>query len=130
MAANRADFTLTFRRLCDAAVGVDGDAGVRMLLADPRAYDVWAAEWRARLAEEGVGAEERAAGMRRVNPLFSPRNHRVEAVIRAAVEREDFGPFAELLEVVTRPFEERPEMERYAVPARAEECVRATFCGT
>ncbi len=130
MAANRADFTLTFRRLCDAAVGVDGDAGVRILFADPRAYDMWASEWRARLAEEGVGAEERAAGMRRVNPLSIPRNHRVEAVIRAAVAREDFGPFAELLEVVTRPFEERPEMDEYAVPARAEECVRATFCGT
>ncbi len=43
MAANRADFTLTFRRLCDAAAGLPGDQAVRMLFADPAAYDTWAA---------------------------------------------------------------------------------------
>ena len=126
MATNRVDFTLGFRQLCDAAAG---DAGVRGLFAEPAAYDVWAVGWRARLAEEAVGTEERATGMRRVNPVYIPRNHRVEAVIQAA-ERGEFGPFAELLEVVGRPFADRVEMERYAAPARAEECVRATFCGT
>ena len=35
--------------------------------------------------------------MRAVNPAFIPRNHRIEAVIEAAVEREDFAPFEELL---------------------------------
>ena len=39
MAENRADFTLTFRRLCDAAEGPEGDEGVRALFADPGAYD-------------------------------------------------------------------------------------------
>ena len=48
MAANRADFTLTFRRLCDTEAG-QGDAGVRALFADPGAYDAWAAGWRRRL---------------------------------------------------------------------------------
>ena len=43
MAANRADFTLTFRRLCDAAAGPEGDEGIRTLFADPGAYDSWAA---------------------------------------------------------------------------------------
>src|ERR1700723_3160777 len=33
MAANHADFTLTFRRLCDAAAGPEGDVGVRALFA-------------------------------------------------------------------------------------------------
>jgi hypothetical protein len=44
MATNRADFTLTFRRLCDAAVGEAGDAAVRTLFTDPGAYDRWAVE--------------------------------------------------------------------------------------
>ena len=35
MAENGADFTLTFRRLCDAAAGPEGDAAVRALFADP-----------------------------------------------------------------------------------------------
>ena len=130
MAANGADFTLTFRRLCDAAVGPEGDAGVRALFADPGAYDTWAGGWRRRLEEEAASVEEQTAQMRRVNPVFIPRNHLVEAVIAAAVERQDFQPFEELLDVVSRPYEDRPEMERYAKPARPEECVRATFCGT
>jgi len=115
-AAQGADFTLTFRRLCD----VDAGTG----FAD------WDAAWRQRLAGDFTTAKERAAAMRRANPLFIPRNHLVEAVIEAAVDREDFGPFEELLRVVGRPYDEQPGMERYGVPARVEERVTATFCGT
>jgi uncharacterized protein YdiU (UPF0061 family) len=130
MEANRADFTLTFRRLCDAAAGPDGDAGVRTLFADAGAYDGWAAEWRRRLEEEAQDGQARAAAMRRVNPAFIPRNHLVEAALEAASRRQDFQPFEELLDVVSRPYEERPGLERYAMAARPEECVRQTFCGT
>src|SRR5580658_690218 len=68
MAANQADFTLTFRRLCDAVAGPEGDEGVRTLFVDPGAYDTWAAGWRRRLGEEV--APERAAAMRRASPAF------------------------------------------------------------
>ena len=54
----------------------------------------------------------------------------VEAALAAAVERQDFQPFEELLEVVSRPYEDRPGLERYDAPARPEECVSLTFCGT
>jgi uncharacterized protein YdiU (UPF0061 family) len=130
MAANQADFTLTFRRLCDAAAGAEGDVGVRGLFSDPGAYDAWAAEWRRRLAKEVVPEQERAATMRRSNPAFIPRNHMVEAALEAAAARQDYQPFEELLEVVTRPYEDRPGLERYDAPARPEECVTRTFCGT
>jgi uncharacterized protein YdiU (UPF0061 family) len=130
MAQNRADFTLTFRRLCDAAASPEGDGGVRALFADPGAYDPWAAGWRRRLEEEPVSREERAAAMRRTNPAFIPRNHMVEAALKAAVSEEDFQPFEELLDVVSNPYEDRPDRERYQMPARPEECVTQTFCGT
>jgi uncharacterized protein YdiU (UPF0061 family) len=130
MAANRADFTLTFRRLCDAAAEPDSDGGVRLLFADPAAFDEWAARWRRRLEQETLSPLERAAAMRRVNPLFIPRNHLVEAVITAAVERQEFEPFEALLAVVLHPYEDRLGLERYATPARPEECVLHTFCGT
>jgi len=130
MAVNRADFTLTFRRLCDAAAGPEGDAGVRALFADPGAYDSWAAGWRRRLQEEVVPEQARAEAMRKASPAFIPRNHVVEAALEAAVVRQDFQPFEELLDVVSRPYEDRPDMEQYSRPARPEECVRATFCGT
>jgi len=130
MAANRADFTLTFRRLCNAAASPEGDGEVRALFADPGAYDAWAAGWRRRLEEEPVSREERVAAMRKANPAFIPRNHMVEAALNAAVQEQDFQPFEELLEVVSNPYEERPGRERYATPARPEECVTQTFCGT
>jgi uncharacterized protein YdiU (UPF0061 family) len=130
MAANRADFTLTFRRLCAAVAGPEGDEGVRTLFADPTAYDEWAAGWRPRLEEEPAPALARAAAMRRANPAFIPRNHMVEAALDAAMGQQDFQPFEELLDVVSRPYEDRPDLERYATPARPEECVSQTFCGT
>ncbi len=130
LAANAADFTLTFRRLSDAVTGPEGDAGVRVLFSDPAAYDVWSAAWRRRLEEEPGTAEGRAAMMRAASPIVIPRNHLVEAMIAAAVERQDFQPFEEFLEVVSNPYEDKPGMERYILPARPEECVTQTFCGT
>jgi uncharacterized protein YdiU (UPF0061 family) len=130
MAANRADFTLTFRRLCDAAARPEGDAGVRALFADPAAYDGWAVGWRRRLEEESADRQARAAAMRRVNPVFIPRNHLVEAALDAANSRQDFQPFEDLLAAISRPYDERPELEKYSAPARPEERVLQTFCGT
>ena len=130
MATNHADFTLTFRRMCDAAAGPKGDAGVRALFADPTAYDGWAAGWRRRLEEEVADGQARTAAMRRMNPLFIPRNHLVEAALDAANLHQDFQPFEDLLGVISRPYDERPELERYSAPARPEECVLQTFCGT
>jgi uncharacterized protein YdiU (UPF0061 family) len=130
MAANRADFTLTFRRLCDAAAGPEGDVGVSALFADPGAYNSWAAGWRRRLEDESVSAQARTAAMRRTSPALIPRNHVVEAALEAAVVRQDFQPFERLLDVVSRPYEDRPDLERYTTPARPEECVSQTFCGT
>ena len=130
MAANHADFTLTFRRICDAAAGVEGDAQVRVLFADPEAFDAWTSGWRRRLDEENIANEERAKTMRLANPAFIPRNHLVEAALKAASEREDFEPFEEMLSVVSHPYDDRPGFERFALPAKDDERVLHTFCGT
>ncbi len=128
MMEGEADFTLTFRHLADA---VEGDvAPVRALFADPASFDGWAVGWRARLAQDGMAPAARAAAMRRENPLYIPRNHLVEEAIAAAVEREDYAPFHTLVEVLERPFEAQPGRERFAAPARPEERVTRTFCGT
>jgi uncharacterized protein YdiU (UPF0061 family) len=69
--------------------------------------------------------------MHRVNPLYIPRNHRVEEALAAASDRGDLAPFEALLEAVTHPFDERPGRERYAEPAPPEVTARyKTFCGT
>jgi uncharacterized protein YdiU (UPF0061 family) len=130
MAENRADFTLTFRGLCEAAADPGRDETVRRLFADPSAYDAWAQRWRQRLGEEPQDAAARAAAMRAVNPAFIPRNHRVEAVIQAAVQRGDVSPFEELLTVLSKPYEDQPALAHYAEPPEPHERVLRTFCGT
>jgi uncharacterized protein YdiU (UPF0061 family) len=126
MAKDGADFTLTFRRLCDAADGPAGDAAVRALFKDGDAYDAWAARWRARLRTE----VNPGAAMRAVNPAIIPRNHLVEAVLEAAVERADFQPFEAMLDALSRPYADDPELARFTTPPRDEERVLQTFCGT
>jgi uncharacterized protein YdiU (UPF0061 family) len=130
MHRQQADFTLTFRQLCDASGGRQFDADVRPLFADAAAYDEWATMWRSRLARESLPANVRAELMRRANPAFIPRNHRLEQAIRAAVEHEDFTLFADLLQVLSRPYEDQEGFEAYATAPRASERVLQTFCGT
>jgi uncharacterized protein YdiU (UPF0061 family) len=130
MAKNQADFTLTFRRLSDAAFDPAADGLVRQLFADPVAFDEWAIRWRQRLGDEPQDPAARQGAMRVVNPAFIPRNHRVEAVIEAAVNRDDFTPFEELLTVLSHPFEEQPAFASYAEPPEPHQRVLQTFCGT
>ena len=130
MASDGADFTLTFRRLCDAAAHSDGDVAVRSLFTDAHAFDDWAARWRQRLAEEGGETSDRQVAMRSANPAFIPRNHLVEEAIAAAVSKGDFSPFENLLAVLSRPYEDQPIFSRYAEPPRPEQIVHQTFCGT
>jgi serine/tyrosine/threonine adenylyltransferase len=130
MAKNQADFTLTFRRLSDAAQDPADDREVRQLFADPAAYDDWAARWRQRISDEPQDAAARRTAMRGVNPAFIPRNHRIEAVIEAAVNRDDFAPFEELLAVLSEPYEDQPSLSAYAEPPEPHQRVLKTFCGT
>jgi len=114
---NGIDYTLAFRRLGNGEMPVDD--------AD------WTARYRARLALEPQDEATRRAAMQAVNPLYIPRNHRVEAALKAAIENDDYGPFEELLVVLARPFEERAEFAAYAEPPSEDDRRNfRTYCGT
>lgn len=120
MAEAKADYTLAFRRLAEAA---EGDvAGVKALLPDAR-IEEWLAAWTARLGPDAP------AVLRATNPLYIPRNHLVEEAIAAAYQN-DFAPFVTLNDVLAKPFSEQPGRDRFAMPAKPEEAVHRTFCGT
>ena len=122
-----ADFTLTFRRLCGAA---DGGAEDILGAAPPIELAQWLGAWRSRLARDPQLPADRARSMRTANPAYIPRNHRVEAALAAATEQADFGPFNEMLQVWSRPYEEQPGREAYLTPPLPAERVLQTFCGT
>jgi len=128
MQAGRADFTLAFRHLSEAA---ETDAPALLALFEDReAIEKWLPRWRERLAREDVGPDAISERLRAVNPLYIPRNHRVEEALIAAAEDNDFGPFDTLREVLADPFTEQPGREDFARPAPATAAVFRTFCGT
>ena len=129
LATGEVDHTRFFRRLCDAAEDAGADAHVAPLFRDPGAFGDWAGRWRARAAREDVSGAERAKAMRRANPAFIPRNHRVEEALRAAGEG-DLAPFETLAKVLSRPYEDQPEAAHLMEPPGEEQRGYRTFCGT
>ncbi|KQW47844.1 hypothetical protein ASC77_15590 [Nocardioides sp. Root1257] len=120
MQSARVDLTTFFRALGRAARG-DAEPA-RSLVLDLPAFDDWLERWRA------TGPDGDA--MDRVNPVYLPRNHLVEAALSAA-SAGDLAPFDELLAVVRAPYDERPGLEAYADPAPADVSAGyRTFCGT
>ena len=116
----RVDFTLFFRALAEGTAGE--------LFDDPAPFEAWAARRAAALPADRAPADV-AAAMNRVNPLYIPRNHRVEEALEAATGGE-LTPFEELLSAVTEPFEERPGLERFTTPAPGDAGRYVTYCGT
>jgi uncharacterized protein YdiU (UPF0061 family) len=131
MAQENADFTLTFRRISELGLEAsEKDADARSLFDDPASFDSWLPAWRAQLREEHSIDEDRIAAMLAANPLYIPRNHRVQQAIEALVVAGDRGPFDALLAVTARPFEDHPKHPGYELPPAEDEIVHQTFCGT
>jgi uncharacterized protein YdiU (UPF0061 family) len=128
MASERVDFTLCFRRLCDVAETGEGGPFAALFGAN-KAIVSWLAAWLTRGEADNLSRPERAAAMRRVNPAFIPRNHRIEEMIASATEG-DRGPFDRLLRVLSRPYDDQPDDAELAAPPGAEQWVYQTFCGT
>jgi uncharacterized protein YdiU (UPF0061 family) len=125
----QADFTLAFRRLGEAADNPEAES-LRAVIGRTDLHEAWVAGWRERLSREPQSGPARRSSMLAVNPAFIPRNHRVEAMIDAAVSRNDFAPFEELLAVLAKPFEDQPGYAAYMEPPHEHERVTQTFCGT
>lgn len=128
MHQGKADFTLTFRRLSDVLRGKG--MSVRALFEDPAVYDAWECDWRVRLGREKVSARDCADSMDKVNPIYIPRNHKVEEVLAAAVNHGNMSEFQDMLSVVTRPFDEVSGREGFEEPGNKTAVPYQTFCGT
>jgi len=111
MAADRADFTISFRRLAGfSSVEGAGNQTLRDLFIDRESFDAWTARYAARLRVESSLDGERAARMNRVNPKFVLRNHLAERAIQRARDG-DFTEVQRLHTLLERPFDEQPGNE-------------------
>jgi uncharacterized protein YdiU (UPF0061 family) len=129
LSAEGADYTLFFRRLSGAVEPSSERALTSLFAGNERAIRGWLDAWRRRFAAE-PDTEPRVSSMRRSNPAFIPRNHRVEEAIEAAVRRGDFRPFETLVHVVGKPYDDQLENAHLADPPSPDERVTRTFCGT
>ena len=128
MQLDRVDFTSAFRAL-SASLRGDPDPA-RTLFAGSLTFQAWSERWRGRLSTQGAASAATAEAMDQVNPIYVPRNHLVEEALTSATSG-DLEPFGALLDVLGRPFDERPGLDAHAAPAAADfGGSYRTFCGT
>ncbi|KAL0418550.1 UNVERIFIED_CONTAM: protein adenylyltransferase SelO [Sesamum radiatum] len=77
------------------------------------AWTSWVKSYVQELSASGISDEERKTAMNSVNPKYILRNYLCQSAIDAA-EQGDFEEVRRLLKVMARPYDEQPEMEKYA----------------
>lgn len=112
MQASAIDYTRFFRELGDSAPE-QSLARLREDFIDIKAFDDWAAAYRQRAERDSGDQSERRTRMHAVNPKYILRNYLAQQAIEAA-EAGNYGPVRELHAVLSHPFDEQPNMERYA----------------
>ena len=122
---NQLDFTLSFRNLSNLLEENSKDK----FFPETDELNEFLVIWRNRLQKESKTLPEIKEVMDKINPLYIARNHQVEKAIELASEG-DLSIFHEMNKVLKNPFTYQPELDRYSLPPRAEEEVKATFCGT
>ncbi|MCW1956081.1 MAG: YdiU family protein [Roseobacter sp.] len=128
MQGQNVDYTNAFRALSDVLLG--DPSPLRALYDDPaKELDAWLAAYAARSGAERASPEARAAAMQAVNPLYIPRNHKVEEALQAA-EAGDMASFERLLSILQSPFTPQKGAAAYASGAPDSFGPYKTFCGT
>ena len=119
------DFTLSFRNLSNLIEEGSKDK----FFPESDKLNEFLASWRQRLKAEKLSTDQIKTQMDTTNPLYIARNHQVEKAIQDAM-KGDLTVFHEMNKVLKNPFTYQPELDRYSLPPRPEEEVKATFCGT
>jgi serine/tyrosine/threonine adenylyltransferase len=117
----KVDYTGFFRALSAGTA--------RELFTDPVPFDTWLARRAALLPADPADLATTTAAMDLVNPLYIPRNHKVEEALGAATAG-DMAPFLRLVDLVSQPFEERLGGQDLASPAPSGNAPYVTYCGT
>src|SRR6056300_1078556 len=128
MKTNKVDFTLCFRYLSKALVG--DIKSIKNLFKNDIAFDNWMTLWKERISEESISDEEIASSMNAVNPIYIPRNHKVEEALKAAVFDNNMKPFLKLHDILKNPYKEIKEFHEYEKPVKNSSVRYKTFCGT
>ncbi|MDC0416186.1 YdiU family protein [Candidatus Pelagibacter sp.] len=122
MENNKADFTNTFCNLMDIQ-------SIKDPIYQNQEYLNWTAKWKKRLEKNNTEKEKYLELMRSVNPIFVPRNHKVEEALKDASENK-LETLNQLLEVIKYPYKDNEMLMDYQRPMSNENGNYKTFCGT
>jgi uncharacterized protein YdiU (UPF0061 family) len=128
MKSNKVDFTLCFRYLSKALVGEI--RSIKKLFKNDAAFDNWMTLWKERISQESISDKKIASSMNSVNPMYIPRNHKLEEALDAAVLENNMDLFLKLHDILKSPYEEVEEFHEYEKPAKNSSVKYKTFCGT
>ena len=109
--ANHVDYTMFFRQLSQQSTD---NHPCRDLFLDRASFDDWFGLYQARLKHENVFPESRSEQMKKVNPKYILRNYMAEVAIRKAQDEHDYSEINNLMEILSKPYDEHPEYEHYA----------------
>ena len=107
MESEKLDYTNTFRNLTQALTNkitpeLDSDIAKS-----------WIVSFQERHTKEGLSVDKKLISMNHVNPKFILRNYMAQEAIDAA-EDSDFSKLETLIAVLTKPFEELKEYQKFA----------------
>ena len=122
------DYTLFFRRLIDLLS--NEDQAIFDMFDDATLFNQWLPKWHSRLHSDELQREQSIELMQQTNPVYIPRNHKVEEALDQAVQYKDYTLFEQLHKVLSQPFTAYDEYKEYAAPAPPEFGAYKTFCGT
>ena len=121
MHEKKADYTNTFCHL----MSLNPKKGE---LYNDKDFINWKKRWEDRSSKNNSTSKKSMELMRNNNPLFIPRNHKVEEALEAA-EQNDLEPFNKILEILKKPYDQQLRKEDYQSPSISDEKYK-TFCGT
>ena len=117
MHSNHVDYTNFFRALGTFTQDDPSANGhLRDQFLDREGFDWWADRYRARLKAEHSVDTDRKVRMDACNPKYVLRNYLVQIAIERAARHRDYSEIDRLRELLSRPFDDQPEMHEYAAP--------------
>ena len=124
MYEHNADFTNTFVRLMYPEI-------IQDKIYSDEAFLKWENDWKLRLQQKGITEEVALKLMQKTNPVYIPRNHKLEEVLAQITETGKLADFQKFNNVLSAPYASSDfDAAFMQAPAVADELAYKTYCGT
>lgn len=124
MYEHNADYTNTFVRLMYPEI-------IQDKIYSDEAFLKWENDWKLRLHQKGITEQAALKLMQQTNPVYIPRNHKVEEMLKKVTETGKLADFQKFNNLLSNPYAASNfETAFIQAPAMADELVYKTYCGT